>query len=294
MNRGETPLKKTAAVVLCLLFILLTASCVKINNNENPYVTTVTEKQTVEITTTEFISETATQTEPETVTEQETETSVVNTTATPTEHSRLYIDGISPELMAEYFAETVLSAEYARDYEHMVLVQKWREPIRYYIHGFNYNSTDVYYITEFFDRLNNIKGFPGAYRVRAGESFNLDIRFCTRLELQAKTLNVDETCAAFTSFTYNTATDEIQNGSILYCHDIPKDQRQSVIQEEILNCMGMSDDTLLRTTSVIYQYSNSNTADEVDMTLFEILYSEKIKCGMNREQCDEAIKEIYY
>ncbi|MBR0120206.1 MAG: hypothetical protein IJM10_00320, partial [Clostridia bacterium] len=93
------------------MFVLLTASCVKINNNENPSVTTVTEKQTVEITTTEFISETATQTEPETTTEQETETSVVNTTATPTEHSRLYIEGISADLMAEYFAETVLSAE---------------------------------------------------------------------------------------------------------------------------------------------------------------------------------------
>ncbi len=58
--------------------------------------------------------------------------------------------------------------------------------------------------------------------------------------------------------------------------------------------MGMSDDTLLREDSVIYQYSNYNTATETDMTVFRILYSDAIKCGMDKRQCADAIKEIYY
>ena len=284
-------MKKATAVILCLLVVLTTASCVRINNKPEEETTTVTERQTV----TDFIvTEPETTTLPETTTEPETETTTVTTTAPPPKHSDNYIDGVSTDMMVEYFAETVLSAEYTRDSGHKVLVQKWNQPIKYYIHGINYNSTDVYYITEFFERLNKVEGFPGAQRVNFGNDYNLEIKFCTRLELQAKTITVDETCAAFTSFTFNTATDEILSGTILYCHDIPKDQRQSVIQEEILNCLGMSDDTVLRTTSVIYQYSNSNTADEIDMTLFAILYSDKIKCGMNRSQCAAAIKEIYY
>lgn len=291
-----THLKKVTAIIICLIVVFTSASCVRINNITNTETTTVTktvnEKQTAAADFT--VPEPETTVIPETTTEPETETTTVQTTIPKPEHSDMYIKGVSTEMMVEYFAETVLSAEYARDSGHKVLVQKWNKPVRYYIHGINYNSTDIYYITEFFERLNRIDGFPGAYRVNFGESYNLEIKFCTRLELQAKTITVDETCAAFTSFTFNTATDEIQNGTILYCHDIPRDQRQSVIQEEILNCMGMSDDTLLRTNSVIYQYSNYNTADEVDMTLFALLYSDRIKCGMNREQCAAAIKEIYY
>ena len=286
-------MKKATAVILCLFVVLTAASCVRINNKPDEETTTptLTERQTV----TDFtVTEPETTTVPETTTQPETETTTVETTTPAPKHSDLYINGVSTEMMVEYFAETVLSAEYSRDSGHKVLVQKWNKPIRYYIHGFNYNSTDVYYITEFFERLNKVEGFPGATRVNVTDKYNLEIKFCTRLELQAKTITVDETCAAFTSFTFNTATDEIQSGTILYCHDIPKDQRQSVIQEEILNCMGMSDDTLLRTNSVIYQYSNSNTADEIDMTLFAILYSDRIKCGMNRDQCADAIKDIYY
>ena len=284
-------MKKITAILLCLFVVFTAASCVRTNNEPDEETTTVAERQTVADFT---VTEPETTTAPETTTEPETETTTIETTVPMPEHSDLYINGVSTEMMVEYFAETVLSAEYSRDSGHKALVQKWNKPIRYYIHGINYNSTDVYYITEFFDRLNKVEGFPGAKRANLGEDYNLEIKFCTRLELQAKTITVDETCAAFTSFTFNTATDEIQSGAILYCHDIPKSQRQSVIQEEILNCMGMSDDTLLRTNSVIYQYSNSNTADEIDMTLFAILYSDRIKCGMNRNQCADAIKEIYY
>ncbi len=277
---------------MCLFVVLMTASCIKTENNPADETETVTERQTASPDFT--VTEPETTTLPETTTEPETETTTVETTTAPPDHSDLYIKGISTEMMVEYFAETVLSAEYSRDTGHKVLVQKWNKPIRYYIHGFNYNSTDVYYITEFFERLNKVDGFPGATRVGLGESYDLEIKFCTRIELQAKTITVDETCAAFTSFNFNTATDEIQSGTILYCHDIPKDQRQSVIQEEILNCMGMSDDTLLREDSVIYQYSNYNTATETDMTIFRILYSDAIKCGMDKRQCANAIKEIYY
>ncbi|MBR6005096.1 MAG: hypothetical protein IK063_02585, partial [Clostridia bacterium] len=168
-------MKKATAVILCLFVVLTAASCVRINNKPDEETTTptLTERQTV----TDFtVTEPETTTVPETTTQPETETTTVETTTPAPKHSDLYINGVSTEMMVEYFAETVLSAEYSRDSGHKVLVQKWNKPIRYYIHGFNYNSTDVYYITEFFERLNKVDGFPGATRVNVTDKYNLEIK----------------------------------------------------------------------------------------------------------------------
>ena len=283
-------MRKITAILLCLVLAFSLSSCMNIRSGDGSGETTaVTESVTLPYTepeTTEPESET------ETVTETETETTTAVTTTLP-QHSPLYIEGVSTSDMIRYFAETVLSAEYGEDNGNKNLVQKWETPIRYYIHGL-YSSSDAEKIDEFFDFLNTIDGFPGAKRVGLTDDFNFEIDFITRLNMEVQLRKVDESCAAFTTFNYYTGTNNIYKTKIIYCIDIPEEQRRSVIQEEIVNGIGMANDTEERTDSVIYQYSNYNTVNDVDTVLLKILYSDKIKCGMDYDRAAKAIAEIYY
>jgi hypothetical protein len=54
-------------------------------------------------------------------------------------------------------------------------------------------------------------------------------------------------------------------------------------------------DTVLRPDSVVYQYSNENTAlTDVDLVILKLLYDPAIRCGMDAEGCSDVIWGRYY
>ena len=79
-----------------------------------------------------------------------------------------------------------------------------------------------------------------------------------------------------------------------YRTDIDQSTRTSVLIEEIINMLGVSD-TVLRTDSIVYQYSNENTAlSEMDWLILKLLYDPAIQCGMDVDGCRRVIQELYY
>ena len=63
----------------------------------------------------------------------------------------------------------------------------------------------------------------------------------------------------------------------------------------IVNAIGVSNDTESRKDSVVYsEYTETDHHSEMDWLILRILYSDEIKCGMNEDECYEAIKKIYY
>ena len=79
-----------------------------------------------------------------------------------------------------------------------------------------------------------------------------------------------------------------------YRTDIEQDKRNSIILEEIINVLGISDSEL-RTDSIVYQYSNENTSlSDIDLLILKLLYHPNIECGMNYSQCEQIIKGLYY
>ena len=95
-------------------------------------------------------------------------------------------------------------------------------------------------------------------------------------------------------FWYYTITNELYTARIGYRTDIDQKTRNSVLIEEIINTMGISD-TVLRTDSVVYQYSNENTAlSDVDLIILKLLYAPSVQCGMDAESCAEILRELYF
>ena len=79
-----------------------------------------------------------------------------------------------------------------------------------------------------------------------------------------------------------------------YRTDVPQEDRNSIMKEEIINVMGISD-TVLREDSIVYQYSNDNMElSDVDLLILELLYHPAIQPGMTVEECHAILSELYY
>ncbi len=211
------------------------------------------------------------------------------------EHTELYIQGYTTEQILEYFEEVVLNMEYTDGTGDATVVQKWGVPICYRIFG-NPTEEDMSVLNTLFSQLNEISGFPGIYAAADGEPENLAIRFLDQnafSDTYSEVVNGEDAYGA-AQFWYYTDTNEIYTANIGYRTDIDQETRTSVLLEEIVNVLGLSD-TVLRTDSIVYQYSNDNTAlSDIDWLILKLLYNCKIQFGMDIDNCREIIYELYY
>lgn len=241
----------------------------------------------VSTTTTTTTTTATTATEPEVTT---TTTSEEVQTEPVTEHSELYIEGVSVEEVIEYFGEVCLDAEFVYDGNPTVL-QKWEEPIVYSISG-DITGEDRQVLEGFASWLNTVEGFPGISE-GTGESVNMEITFCNEQQLLSimgeQYINTD----GAVEFWY--MDDVIYTATICYRSDIDQYIRNSVIIEEIYNGLGPIQDTWLREDSIIYAgYSTPQQPTEVDELIIRLLYNEELQCGMDKEQCEDIIRDLYY
>jgi hypothetical protein len=210
-------------------------------------------------------------------------------------HSNLHLPNYSTQQIIDYFEEVVLHMEYADGNGNTSLVQKWNAPIRYRIYG-DYTKTDLEVLTNLFAQLNEVKGFPGIYAATQGEQENLTIDFFDHETFSAvfSTILNGEDAYGATQFWYYTDTNEIHTASVGYRTDIDQTIRTSILIEEIINMLGISD-TVLREDSIVYQYSNDNMAlSDVDWVIVKLLYEPSICCGSDFDGCSESIRELYY
>ena len=209
----------------------------------------------------------------------------------PINHSELYISGISVEEVILWFNEVVLDAEIVTG-GNATVVQKWNEPIKYYIEG-ETTEKDVEVFEGFVAKLNEIKGFPGISKAENPIFANFNFYFCPLSEFEAH-LNLDLGYVdGGVRFWYRN--DAIYNATACYRNDINQFTRNSVILEEIYNGLGPVQDTNLRTDSIIYSgFSEPQELTDVDWLILKLLYHPDIKCGMTASQCEQVIRQLYY
>jgi hypothetical protein len=223
------------------------------------------------------------------------ETTTAQTEPTAPAHAALYLPEYTSQQVWEYFEEVVLRTEYSDGTGNAALVQKWKDPILYSIYG-TPTEEDLSVLTALFAQLNEIPGFPGIYARAEGEPGNLMIGFWDSEDFNRSFLDFlnGEDAYGATQFWYYTDTNEIYTADVGYRTDIDQSTRTSVLIEEIINMLGISD-TVLRTDSIVYQYSNDNTAlSDIDWLILKLLYHPEIQCGMDLDGCRTVIEELYY
>jgi hypothetical protein len=229
----------------------------------------------------------------DTTNEAETEWAPTEQTSPP--HSQLYLPDYTALQIWQYFQEVVLDMEYTDGTGDVTLVQKWMSPIRYRIYG-TPTEEDYAVLTDLFAQLNAVPGFPGIYAAAEEESENLTLSFLQPDDFRNQFSDVihGEEAYGAAQFWYYTATNELYMARVGYRTDVDQNTRNSILIEEIINALGITD-TVLREDSIVYQHSDENTGlSDVDWVILQLLYDPAIQCGMGAETCAEVVQDLYY
>ena len=93
-------------------------------------------------------------------------------------------------------------------------------------------------------------------------------------------------------YWYDTYGNYMTSATIGCRTDVEQYVRNSVIQEELINALGITD-TWLREDSMVYAgYSEPQTLSEMDWLLIGLLYHPDIQCGMSAAECEQVIRNI--
>lgn len=223
------------------------------------------------------------------------EETVQETEPTKPLHTELYLPDYSVEQIVEYFKEVVLSVEYSDGTGSVDCAKKWLFPIYYQLYG-DVTEEDREVLHALCEQLNAIPGFPGIYETTENTMENMSISFLDPTVFRESFSDVVEGEDAYgaTQFWYYTATNELYTARIGCRTDLGREIRNSILMEEIINSLGLTD-TVLRPDSITYQYSNDNTAlSDVDLLILKLLYDPAIQCGDDADKCCMVIRELYY
>lgn len=223
-----------------------------------------------------------------------TETPQSSPEPTP-EHSELHIPGLELEQVLEYFNEVVLDVEYSDGTGDVTLMQKWKMPLRYRIYG-EPTDEDWAMLSLLFEQLNRVPGFPGISAAEDGKAENLSFSFMDGATMNESFHEIlgGEWSNGATQFWYYTDTNEMYDARIGYRSDIDQASRSSILLEEVINTLGITD-TVLREDSIVYQYSDDNLSlSQIDWLILKLLYNPAIECGMDKDACAAVIAELYY
>ena len=215
-----------------------------------------------------------------------------NETETPKEvHCSFYNEKYSVEDVIAAFDEVVLRTEYSDGNGNSSLVQKWEGPIYYTIEGCSDNDLKV--LEDLFAKLNTVEGFPGFEE--ADGLIQLRINFYDDKQFYDEMGHIVEGFAdGAVQYWYDTEMNYIYEGHIGYRNTMDDSVRISVLKEEVINLLGITD-TETREDSITYQYSSTNNElSEMDWIIIHILYHNDIKSSMNSDECHEVIRKIYY
>ena len=210
-------------------------------------------------------------------------------------HSEFYIEGYTVEDVIRYFNEIVLATEYSTGDGNVSLVQRWEETIYYSIEG-EARASDLVILEDLFEQLNKIEGFPKIVKASEETGVNLCFYFGGREAFDERFVEFlqGEYADGANRYWYDTDMNNIYEGDIGYCTDMPDEVRKSVLLEEVMNCLGVGD-SISREDSIVYQYgSEVEELSDMDWLIVKLMYHPQMRCGMDASQCEAVIRTLYY
>lgn len=192
----------------------------------------------------------------------------------------IYSDAYSPGEIMDYFFEVAFGSEYGTSSDRLC---RWVSEIHYEIIG-DCTESDRELMDYLFETLNSIDGFPGIRAARFGERVNFKIYFVTRDELCEMFEYANEDCTGMSEYSWRTETCEIfEARAAIDCEETY--ERESTICEEILQSMGIGNDSMSYQNSVFFQGTCLyKRLSSLDIAVVELLYSPALSVGMTKAE----------
>ena len=192
-----------------------------------------------------------------------------------------------------YFKEIALMDE-GMNYKDVV--RKWVTPIRFYVDG-EPDELIEEVLQNLIEKLNAVEGFPGITRVYNKEEANLIGCFYNDEDFleyaHSGTHRASKSVYGMTHVETNENDYTIQS-AIFYVRTSLEDvRRRHVTSEELIQSLGMENDSYAFQDSLFYQlYNEVQGPNELDWTVLRILYHPLIQPGMNFNQCLPVLATI--
>lgn len=195
----------------------------------------------------------------------------------------------SPEELLDYFVQTALYTEYGESGGmEPVLLCRRTNPIYYRLIG-DYTEDDRTLLSTLAEELNQITGFPGIYETSDPSQSNMNLSFLSREDMDARTAHSGAGFDGYVTYYWYTDTHEIHSAEILYCTDMEGALRSGVLCEELIQSLGLSNDSYTYPDSLFYQgYSEISWPAPIDWSLIKLLHHPDLQPGMD----EQAVRQI--
>lgn len=234
----------------------------------------------------------------EATTEPTTAPTEVPTTAStelPTEepHSAFYADGVSVDQVIAHFNKVVLGIESNAGAAETSLVQKWDVPIDYRIEGMP-NRQDAQNLNNLAKQLNAIEGFPGIQAAKGLEQ-NLTIYFLKDEEFKTQFSHVMEGTGVYGIVqVWHNDSNGIYSARIGYRQSASQELRDLLLPEKLVEMLGISEVTVRKEITTDLKPQTIIDLSPIDWSVIKLLYNPRIHNGMNADECEMIIRELYY
>ena len=170
-----------------------------------------------------------------------------------------------------------------------VLLCRRTTPIYYRLNG-NYTEDDRAILQSLSDELNRINGFPGIHETSDPLQSNMELTFLSREDMDARTAHVGTGFDGYVTYYWYNATHEIHHANILYCTDMDPAVHSGVLCEELIQSLGLSNDSYTYPDSIFYQgYSDISWPAAIDWTLIELLHHPALQPGMTEDEVRQTL-----
>lgn len=197
------------------------------------------------------------------------------------------------EELLDYFVEIALYTEYGDSgTTEPVLLCRRLNPVYYHLTG-SYTEEDRTTLTRLAEQLNQIDGFPGIYETTDPAQANMNLSFLPREEMDARTAHIGDNFDGYVTYYWYTDTHEIHHANILYCTDMTGSLRSGVLCEELIQSLGLSNDSYTYPDSIFYQgYSEISWPADMDWALIALLYHPDLQPGMDEETVRQILTPL--
>lgn len=183
------------------------------------------------------------------------------------------------------FLECGFSAEYG---DSTGCLQRWEDPIVIYVSG-RPTAEDRRQLDDFLMELSfRVPTLPPIRLTDDGSQANVEMFFMTEDEIPQY---VPEYIQGNRGFVYCYYTDNIFTSARIAVEtgSTSQAERNHIIREELVNGMGLLNDHMLYSDSVIYQSYNNNMPTEMDWLMLNMVYSPLLWPGVSRAQAEEIL-----